>query len=427
MGNSTSRPVYGPSNQQETYPTYKTIPSSVFDKLDMKSVAIQDPSSFLISPLPQFTSALPAMFDSFAPLPDLAEDEDDAQGSTDDEDEEVVTPDSSQQQLRPSESREARTSQFAPEAVQPSRPPARGPLEPSGLSRTAPYREHRRERSSSNPVQPTSRSQSPFDSIVTSTIPTPPVQTSGHSTPSRDTYVPSPAHDRDILRSRLQDILRDSSTSSSLPILSSSHFPSSFTRDASAPHKDDRSQAGSSKSTEVLVTAAPQQIPISSSSSSQSSSSSSKPPRSTSPNHLVGTRMSSASAEAKKLEDERRRRHREEKYGPDHDRQPTEPDRDSRRYTAPSNLSNTVLNSSSASQAARREQQPYGNPLNPNSTSSLKRSSTMNSVNHGRSGLGGLQPSQEQGMAPSSRPPYVTSKSSPKIAVPANHTTGIYT
>ncbi|KAF9473175.1 hypothetical protein BDN70DRAFT_406222 [Pholiota conissans] len=343
----------------------------------MKDIAIQDPSSYLISPLPKFSNALPAMFDSFATLPDLAADMDETHSdSTDEEsDEEVHTPDSLQQQLRPSAAREIRAS-FAPEPVQPSRAPPRGTLAPSGLSRTAPHREHRRERSCSNPnpSPSASRSHSPFDSIASAT-PLPAVQITNHSTSSsRETYA-SPLSQEGV-NPRLRDILtHNTSSPSSLPIFSANHFPSSLKRDGSAAQRDDRPHAGSSRSSEPLVTP-------------QANGSSSKTPRSTSPNRPVSTRMSSASAEAKKLEDEKRRRYLEEKYGAEGERQPVEPERDpSRWYNVPSNLSNTlntVIGTSSASQAARsREQQqqqqppPYANP-NPTLTSmpTLKRSST---------------------------------------------------
>ena len=369
----------------------------------MSSIALQDSSSFLISPLPQFTSTLPATFDNFAPLPDLAEDEDESQGaSTDEEDEEAVTPDGSQhqQQLRPAETRDLRP-QSVPDTVERSLPAPRAPQEPSGLSRTAPFREHRRrERSSSSPTRPTSRSRSPFDSIITSTPTTPPASAFHLGTSSRDAAHLPPSTQ---LRSRLQDLLSDVPISSSLP--SSSTFPSSLSR---AMHKDDRSYAGPSRSSEAIMSTAPY------ASTSQTMSTKPPPPSSS----LVGPRMSSASAEAKKLEEERRRKHREEKYGADYDKVPADPEREHRRYHASSG--STFQGTSSASQAAWREHQPYGNPLFSDSTSSLKRSSTT-SGSYGRPSNPALQ---DQGAVPPNRHLYgsMSNKNLSKgSALPASH------
>lgn len=372
-----------------------------FSKLDISSVALQDPSSFLISPLPQFTSTLPAIFDNFAPLPELAEDEDESQGaSTDDEDEEAVTPDGSQhqQQLRPAESRDLRP-QPVPDKMERLLPAPMAPQEPSGLSRTAPFREHRRrERSSSSPTRPTSRSQSPFDSIITSTSTTPPAGAFHHGTSSRDAHLAPPTQ----LRSRLQDLLSDTPISSSLP--STSSFTSSLSWDM---YKDDRNYTGSSRSSEAIMNTTPQ--------ASTSQTVSTKAPPSSS---FVGPRMSSASAEAKKLEEERRRKHREDKYGADYDKVVADPDREHRRYLASSGSAS--LGTSSASQAAWREQQPYGNPLFSNSASSLKRSSTS-SGSYGRSSN---PTSQDQVAAPPSRHLYgsMNNKNPSKgSAFPASH------
>lgn len=133
---------------------------------------------------------------------------------------------------------------------------------------------------------------------------------------------------------------------------------------------------------------------------------------------FVGPLMSSASAEAKKLEEERRRKHREEKYGADYDKVVADPDREHRRYLASSGSAS--LGTSSASQAAWREQQPYGNPLFSNSASSLKRSSTS-SGSYGRSSN---PTSQDQVAAPPSRHLYgsMNNKNPSKgSAFPASH------
>ncbi len=69
---------------------------TLFPALDnaLEGVAVRDTeSSFMISPLPQFTGVLPSFLDGLTPLPDLTED---VEGEEKEDDEEISTPDSIQ-------------------------------------------------------------------------------------------------------------------------------------------------------------------------------------------------------------------------------------------------------------------------------------------------------------------------------------------
>jgi len=325
-----------------------------FDQADLvEGVAIQDPNhSFLISPLPQFTAALPSMFDNFTPLPELAEDEEDEQASSDDE--ELSTPETLQEHFlrQPMESK--RLSMPEPIPV-PSQDNGRKFLqEPSGLCRTAPYLQHRRPRSSSSPSHPTSRSQSLFDSGRASPSTPPPMASQNLSSLSSaqpsSTYLNAPATN---VR-RLYEILGDPSPSSSLPNMSSSHFPPSLT------HRDSFSCSGRS-SPPPPCTGSPNSNKNQPSGDSVShltvslqlhninSSSLTSP-------HIHRTGMSSASAEVKKFEEERRMRKAKERQqlSSEYDRPTMDvAGRDDHRFSS--------SRMSSASQAARRDQPPYSN------------------------------------------------------------------
>ena len=374
-----------------------------FDQSDLEGVAIQDPNhSFLISPLPQFTAALPSMFDNFTPLPELAEDEEGEQASSDDE--ELSTPETLQEHFLRQPVDSKRVSMPEPIPV-PSQDNGRKFLqEPSGLSRTAPYLEHRRRaRSSSSPSHPTSRSQSPFDSGRASPS-TPPAtapqnlssQSSALQSPSRDTYsLNAPATN---VR-RLYEILGDSSPSSSLPNMSSSHFPSSLTQ------RDSFARGGCSSPPPARTGSANSNKTPQSSGDSASHLTASlqahninAPAPSTSP-HGHRTGMSSASAEAKKFEEERRRKAKErQQLSLEYDRPNMDiADRDDRRSSG--------SGMSSASQAARRDQPPYSNLSNPSTGKSIA-SNTSSRRAPGSSASGNLGwsgsslPPQDQGSGP---------------------------
>ncbi|CAA7257507.1 unnamed protein product [Cyclocybe aegerita] len=444
--------------------------SSIFNILPpvdaqaLKGIAIQDPkSSFLISPLPQFTGALPSILDGFTPLPELTEDAEEEDEKSDEEDE-VSTPDSAQHQRIFQAAQETKPSPSARTSAD-TLPPLRSEMslpEPSGLSRSAPYLDHRRARSRSNPSPMASCSHSPSSSNNT-----PPMSSPQHlssyqpsssryssGSSSRDARTSSPrgvqAQDSEVLRTRLHDILRATPTSTSLPTMSSGHFPASLTnrdRGAEPPSPPDRqrsreresrgsppSRAGPSSASRVagpssstdsvshLLASHPQPTPH-------------KPPSSTSPNPLVGLRYTTASAEAKKLEEERRKKLKEERYTLEQERlaaEATERERDAYRSKVPSTSAST-----SASQAARWDatSNAYSTPV-PSSnagasfpgSASLKRGSSTNNGTYGRSASGFPPPQPPPEYASAQQPRYSgssNSKSRPTV-LPSNPT-GIYT
>ena len=391
-----------------------TFLSPAVDEKVLRRVGIQDPNmSYLISPLPQFTS-LPSIAGSILPLPDLPEDEEDEEDTDDEEedDEEITTPDSVHHPTQLLDSKEPlRGPQVLP--IPPPRPVTKVAHEPSGLSRTAPYREHYgRARSRSNPSHPTSRSQSrsqsPFGSNKSSTPPrTPPPRSNiitaqsqvSYQATSRESFSSSSATvPQQALRSRLQDLLSDSTTSASLPNMNSSYFPPSFLNREAGNARESRGSPPSRTDSSVSSNKTP--IPLQHSPTdhfsqllASGSQAGSKPGPSVSPipppqTYNGGpTRISTASAEAKKLEEERRRKREERNQIQTqeqlhHDKYHNDDDRDywSKPSTSSASAAATLsASSSSASQAVRRDQQGYANPLNPNSSSSsgLKRGSSF--------------------------------------------------
>lgn len=298
---------------------------------NLQEVGIQDPnSSFLISPLPQFTSNLPGMNSTISTLTDIEEEnegeveygseyereEGEAQEEEEEsEDEGLFSEDDDVQHHREVKA-----------------------LESSGLSRTAPksYEDYRRARSHSHPA-PTlqSRSQSPPRSLI-SPPPTSTSQTSGYTAhhlaafsysqhskeaPSIDT----PYGFRD---ERLQHILEVSpSPSSSWPNSSASYFPASYTNRDTFNYHDGRVSPPdsltdrSSNSSKTSASSSYQQssplIPYSTSTgdkyanmlASSPQSYMNKSALSSSPNPIShGHGLSTASAQALRLEEERRRR-----------------------------------------------------------------------------------------------------------------------
>lgn len=392
-----------------------------FDQSDLEGVAIQDPNhSFLISPLPQFTSALPSMFEGFTPLPELAEDE----GEQESSEEELPTPETLQDHLMRRTLESKRASMPIPVPSQDGR---KFLQEPSGLSRTAPYLEHRRARSSSSPSRPTSRSQSPFDSGRASPS-TPPAsssqnlsQYSSEQSSSRDPYSLNPPATN--VR-RLHELLADSSPSSSLPNMTSSHFPPSLT------HRDSYGRIGRNSPPPVRTGSAnSNKIPLpnvdSGSHLSASLQAHNSPAPSTSP-HGHRTGMSSASAEAKKFEEERRMRRAKERQqlSSEYDRPNVDTaDRDDRRSSG--------AGMSSASQAARRDQPQYSNLLSPsNGKSTTSSTSSRRATVGGASGTHGWSgsslPSQDQGSGHQQPQPRYPGSKPPKPTVLPSDPTGIY-
>ncbi|KAJ3517099.1 hypothetical protein NLJ89_g713 [Agrocybe chaxingu] len=445
--------------------------SSIFNILPpvdaqaLKGIAIQDPkSSFLISPLPQFTGALPSILDGFTPLPELTEDAEEEDEKSDEEDE-VSTPDSAQHQRSFQAVQETKPSPSARSSAD-TLPPLRSEMslpEPSGLSRSAPYLDHRRARSRSNPSPIASCSHSPSSSNSTPPMSSPQHLSSYQPSSSRyisgssshDARSSSPrggvqAQDGEVLRTRLYDILRATPTSTSLPTMPSSHFPASLTnRDrgaepSSPPHRQRSreregrgsppSRAGPSSASRVagpssstdsvshLLASHPQQTPH-------------KPPSSTSPNPLAGLRYTTASAEAKKLEEERRKKIKEEKYALEQERQAAEAAEREREAYRPKVSSTSA--STSASQAARWDatSNTYSTPVPPSNagasfpgSTSLKRGSSTNNGLYGRSTSGFPPPQPPPEYASAQQPRYSgssNSKSRPTV-LPSNPA-GIYT
>lgn len=339
-------PSQSATSSSETSISDSIAPTPAFDLnllpgIDLKALdgaAVRDSDSFLISPLPQFTSILPAVYDAFRPLPELTEDVEgeDEDEKTDDE-EEIPTPDSSRSQRaipNPLELKKSAFIQHSMESLSTLRPDVNRVSEPSSLSRTVPYIEQRRPRSSSSPTQPRSRprsrSPSPFDHSTSTTPPMPPPQhlmsqSGRYAQVSREPYGSSTRNaDGEVLRTRLHDILRDSPTSSSLPIMTSGHFPASFAnrdreREREAPTTNGVLPPPTRTSSSNGKSSTP--IPPSSSdgishllASGPHQQILNKPISTPSPNPAgQGQRYSSASEEAKKLEEERRRKERQQR------------------------------------------------------------------------------------------------------------------
>lgn len=290
----------------------------------LEGVAVRDSeSNFLISPLPQFTNALPSVLGGMAPLPELTEDID----GEEKEEEEISTPDSARHE-RPIESHRQLHQQQSGETILSERPDHFKVLQMSELSHhhAAPYhraRSHSIPSQSTSSSSPRSASTSPPKLVSHDLTPATTDRASSsyphirdvsvRNSDTRDVYTPgrNSNPDGDALRIRLHDLLRDSPTSSSLPNMPSSHFSSSF-------HKVDRDSSTQNNSPPLSTaggTSAKTHNPSDGfshllASGSQSSNRLAPAP---SPSPFVGQRYSSASTEAKKLEEERRRKHLEEK------------------------------------------------------------------------------------------------------------------
>jgi len=303
------------------------------DMSALEGVALRDSgSSFLISPLPQFTNALPSVLGGIAPLPELTEDIDGEEKEEEDE-EEISTPDSAQHG-RPIEDHQAFHRQ-QPGDVIPS--VQSDDFKVSELPHATHYhraRSHSIPSHSTSPGSPSSgrsASASPpkLALHLTQASPSRPSLYSHHTreTPTPAIRISNP--DGDALRNRLHDLLRDSPTSSSLPNMSSAHFASlnKVDRDSSIPNTSSPpSHTGGLNSGKTTQSHNP--------SDGFSHLLASAPPSSNrlapvpSPIPFGGQRYSSASTEAKKLEEERRRKHLEERQQRREERHKAERQRD---------------------------------------------------------------------------------------------------
>jgi len=283
----------------------------------LEGVAIGDSESgFLISPLPQFTNVLPSILDGITPLPELTEDIEGEEKS--DEDEEISTPDNSQND-RPIEAHQEIKMQPNGELI----PTQRSAFEASVLSRPSSYQ---RARSQSIPSRSPSPSLPPSIRSVSASPPksspyhlpsSSPVQSSLYPHSTRDSYSSSTrATNGDVLRTRLHDLLRDSSTPlpSAPPSqsLSTGEREDNTTAASPPPFRTGTSDSNRAYTAQHSRHSSGDGIAhlLASGSHQQSSN---KPAPTPSPNPFGGQRYSSASTEAKKLEEERRRKHQEEK------------------------------------------------------------------------------------------------------------------
>lgn len=390
----------------------------------LRGMALQDDDSFLISPLPQFTQ-LPASRDQFVQLPSLAED-----GEEEDEDEdEVSTPntlDHSEQMHAFSIAKPPPPFNLGGDSSPP--PPkldSRVKPEPSGLSRTAPYSEHRqqRARSSSSPSRPTSRDRSPLSSANGSRTTTPSNEPASSALTTRPAAARTGSSPKgEVLRNRLQDILRDGSgsVSASLPNISAAHFPVSLTsRDTHDSEKPPRSTAESAKSSMSPSDHFAQYLAPNAFASGL--------PNAVSPSNVNAPRpgISSASDAAKKFEEEKRRKHREEKekQAREREREREQYDRQERQAAKVSSsiTSSAGMGASSVQTSSRRDQSHNAVPLlygppHPNasgSTAPLRRG-TPSGGSFSRSGP--IPLSQDQGPGIQSRYPINPSSKPPRPA-----------
>ena len=363
--------------------------------MSLKGAALPHPDiPFLISPLPQFATPLTISdtsllcFTPVPPLPELTDDLEDDDDEAADSKAKVATPLVLQEYLPGSS-----VLKHEPTLQQLSFRRTDGRSE-SILSRTAPYVDHRRARSGSNPL-PTSRNHSPLSvkgSVDGSNASTPsPPQSATLSQPqhlsssSREGDTPFPSRssfsqnqDGGILRTRLHDLLCDSAgVSSSLPNMFPSHFPASFTNREGSSRRVSPTPSRSDPSN-------PNTTPLpSDTAGSLPQTGANKLPSGVAPSCNSAPRQgfSSASTEAKKLEEERRRKLREEKQNSH-----SEIDMDREVHMSKQLSASTSTQNVKTTQLATRREQPSTttNPLmvpNSGSTSSTRRGSA------GRSGL----------------------------------------
>ena len=335
-------------------PAYSSL---LENKILLRGAALPDPDHpFLISPLPQFTTPLtPSNNFSYTPVPPLPELTDDIEGDEDEASDsepehEATTPIVVQQDLQSSNG--FRRLSF---------------LQTDGrseaLARTGPYLDHRRARSGSTPEMYTSPSVNISADTSNASPRSPPKSATFPQSQQIQQQYASSSREGDVSsfltrsKTRLHDLLRDSAISTSLPNMSASHFPTSFTsrETLSGRVSPPRSRSDSLSNTNNNKT------PLPSSSSSSTSSDTAAlplpPPQTGTGKPITGIAprqgFSSASTEAKKLEEERRRKLEEEKQ-----RQNSPSTGTSTSTTQTPNNNNY---SSSVQLTPRREQQPSSN------------------------------------------------------------------
>ena len=357
-------------------PAYSSLPSisdKKIDKISLRGAALPDPDHpFLISPLPQFTTPLtPSNNFSFTPvppLPELTDDLEDDEATDSEPEHEAATPTVVQQDLRGSNGHR-RLSFFQTDGRS---------EHDSALARTGPYLDHRRARSGSSPEMYTSPSSvnvsadasprtPPKSAILSQSQQVQHASSSREGDASASFSARSPLAknpDGGVLRTRLHDLLRDSAMSSSLPNMSASHFPPSFTnRESSSgrvsplPPRSDSSNTNktplpSSSSSDTVVPLQPQ------------TTGAGKPLTGIAPSCNFAPRQgfSSASTEAKKLEEERRRKLKEEKQQQSSRLEKSANDMDREGHTMsskqPSTSTSTQTSNNTTIQLTSRRDQP---------------------------------------------------------------------
>ncbi|TFK36275.1 hypothetical protein BDQ12DRAFT_255678 [Crucibulum laeve] len=465
-------------------------PSPELDQTALKGAAAQEPDSYLVSPLPQFTGKLPSHLDSFDPMPEVVEEEEEegyeqayapapncgaaghphsckcASFSMFPDDIQYAEPRASPTR-RPSFV--ARESPSFP-ATATDRPVLADSFEavtdttpstPSGLSLTAPPNlsvEGRRSRSQSVTV-----SRTPSRSRPTSRGPTRPVSPSlkpamipssqPRASSSRDPYAPVSAHlsipqgrEGEGLRTRLHDLLQDTGVSSSLPSMSSSrftssspnHHPSAIAREKQALREDLTSRPASPRSG-----SSDYRLPQESTTDGYSHLLASHPPAhgvstpmtTPSPNPRTHTGASSsasrAAAELERAQNERRKAEKEEK-----ERRRAEKDMQRGKldnvYTTPDVDARPRTSSTTSSiQAIQREQYIYGNPnISPNGISVSRHSPSTGGAYSSKplsSGVSSLRREPSNVSATYQSRGYPTGTGKVSNIMPAAPTTGIYT
>lgn len=387
----------------EAHSTFPTNMSASLDPRHLRGAAVPDPDSFLISPLPEFTGALPSALDSFVALPDIDDDlEKKCKKFTDFNQQEGTCSASGHPHsckcISFTVSTERTTSTPLPD--QPRTPsyddrivmedfvepiPFPAPATHSGLALTAPkvaeLSGHRSSRSHSTSSRPSSRSR--HSSRAPTRPSSPSLKVSSSSNHGRQTSPSSStAHlslpqgrESETLRTRLHDLLQDSPISSSLPNLHSGHFPISITRETTTPRRSP--QEVSQALLPVRTSSSTPQRPLPTQPSQQRHNSDSHlralpsqpasininaPVSSVTPNLPTGrTVISSASAAAMALEKAQRERQRAERTDQSQEsgRRRTEKERDrSERELARSDSRSqptTVSSSSVTSSAHHRE------------------------------------------------------------------------
>ncbi|KIK01267.1 hypothetical protein K443DRAFT_132368 [Laccaria amethystina LaAM-08-1] len=275
------------------------------NRTNLRDAAVQNPNSYTVSPLPQFTGALNTDMSLFMPLHEL--EEDDGEDGDEEEEEEVEDNADPSEHLKyglvkktyPGRS-ESPGYKFGYGYRHSFPRPTGSPGSPiPGLSRTAPAQEHCRSRPSSFGSRPSSATSSSVDVHQALSSPKPQSPT------------------------RLHDLLYDPSVSSSLPNMTPNHFPTSLAHRDS--HHDEDYAPRRTLSDRRITQAGPSPGPLFAVHPSHPSMSHVPVPN---PRPLTSNGSSIASAAAKALEKAKKQ---QEKYRKRAEKERTKVDWDSTR------------------------------------------------------------------------------------------------